>query len=253
MAPAGVFGGRGETGVLQGREHFADRRLRYRDGRCQHPQAEMFGAGRGLGEQRRVLASHERRGHADPQLAVPACDVVDQVCQALRHRCFGMLTEQGMQLAGGFADIQGMPDRLFADAVHHRRSGGLDSGHCRQFFGEVDVPAVRAPRPSGRLAPESDRSAWAGRVPSRRWRRHRPSPPRNTRPGRADRTAAHQTERVALRPKGRRPARVAAAWTIAACARSTPSTRCSCRLPRRSAVAASMSSSRRRSSGAAVE
>ena len=175
-------------------EHFADRCLRDRHGRCQHAQSEVFGGGRGLGEQRRILASHERRGHADPQLTVPACDVVDQIRQTLRHRRFGVLAKQRMQFVGGLADVEGMPDRRFADPVHHRGSGGLDGRPPSTVPRPDDVPAGRAPPRSGRPAPESDRSAWAATRAIAAMAVGVVRAVDEHAAGRADRPAAHQAE-----------------------------------------------------------
>ena len=86
----GILGRGRETGVAQRGEHLGDRRLRHRDGRREQPHLQLLGGGRGDGlrQQRRILAPHERLSHADPQLPVPACDVVDQIRQTLRHRRF---------------------------------------------------------------------------------------------------------------------------------------------------------------------
>jgi hypothetical protein len=42
-----------------------------------------------------------------------------------------------MQLLSGLADVEGMPDRRFADPVDHRGSRGLDAGHRRQFLSQL--------------------------------------------------------------------------------------------------------------------
>ena len=92
----GVLGRGREAGVAQRGEHLGDRGLRHRDRRREQPHLQLLGGGcgDGLRQQRRVLASHERRRHADPQLPVAACDVVDQIRQPLRHRRFRVPLEQ---------------------------------------------------------------------------------------------------------------------------------------------------------------
>ena len=90
-----------------------------------------------LGQQCRVLAAHERRGHPDPKLPVPTRNIVDEVCESLRHSRFGVLGEKCVHPVTGFADVERVPDRLLADAVHHRRAGRFDGGNCGQFLGEI--------------------------------------------------------------------------------------------------------------------
>ena len=68
---------------------------------------------------------------------MPAGDVVDQIGEALRHRRLGVPGEQGVDLAGGPAGIEGTPDGLLADAVNRCGPGGFDVGDGRQLVGEV--------------------------------------------------------------------------------------------------------------------
>ena len=108
------------------------------------------------------------------------------------------LAKKRVQFACGLADVEGMPDRCLADAVHHRRAGGLDGGHRAPVARPGRAPAARAPRPSGRPAPGSGRSARAAPRAIAAIDRRRPRRRRSARGRCADRAAAHQAERVRL-------------------------------------------------------
>ena len=86
-----------------------------------------------LGEGGGVLGAQERRRAADPDQAVAAGDVADQVLQRLRHPGGAGLLEDAEQLVGGAPGVQGPADGVGAEPVHRRRAAGLDVG------GEVDV------------------------------------------------------------------------------------------------------------------
>ncbi len=126
----------------------------------QQPQLDRFGGrcGGGLRQQSGVLAAHERRRHADSQLSVAPCDIVDQVRQGLRHRCSGVAREQGVELAGGLAGVQCAPHRRLVDPVHHGRARRFHRRDGGQLLGQRHAPTARARPPSGRPAAGSDRS-----------------------------------------------------------------------------------------------
>ena len=50
-----------------------------------------------------------------------------------------MVREQRMHPVAGLADVERMPDRLLADAVHHCRAGRFDGGDRCQVVGEAAV------------------------------------------------------------------------------------------------------------------
>ena len=98
---------------------------------------QVLGGRYRLGQQGRVLAPHERRGHADPKLAVPARNVVNQVGESLGHWRFGVAGKKCLHPIAGLSDVERVPDRLFADPVHHGRAGRFDGGDRGQLLGKV--------------------------------------------------------------------------------------------------------------------
>ncbi|CFE86369.1 Uncharacterised protein [Mycobacterium tuberculosis] len=67
---------------------------------------------------------------------MPARDIVDEICKPLWYRSFRTICEEFLQPVAGLADIEGMPDRLLADAVHHRRAGRFHGGDGGQVVGQ---------------------------------------------------------------------------------------------------------------------
>ncbi len=133
-----VLGRWHEACSAQRGEQFGDRRLTHRDRRGKDPHLECVhrGSGDGLRQQYGILTPDERGRHADPQLTVPAGDVVDEVRQTLWHGRFGVLCEESVNLGRRATGVQRAPDRLLADAIDHRRPRRLDGGQRRQLFGQ---------------------------------------------------------------------------------------------------------------------
>jgi hypothetical protein len=90
-------------------------------------------------QQNGIVATDERGGHPDPQLAMSACHIIDQIAQALWNRGFGVSLKETLQPFSGAAGIHRMADGLLADPVDHRRTRGFHGGHRRQLVGQVTV------------------------------------------------------------------------------------------------------------------
>ena len=200
-----------------------------------------------MGQQNRVLTTDERRRDTT-QLAVAARDVIDQVTESLRHRGFRVLLEEPLQCSSPAvpADVQGVPDRLLADPVDHRRPGGFGTTATAASSSASSRSSGRGRRLRGRPAQEvvdGRRQRGGHRRPQTR--RRRPAARAGVdsvtsvrTPGCARRTMARRVRSCSRRrPPGRRQI------TPAAPAAVRPTLRQVGEHP----------SSSRRSSGAAVE
>ena len=227
IAPVESSAAGAKPAVAQRGQHLGDRRLRHRDGRCQQPHVESLGGGRGdrLGQQRGILAADERRRHADPQLSVPARDVVDQVGQVLAAQVFSSACAKKACSSPAVRPVS-RACRIDCSLTRYTIAAPADStvATAASSLGEVALAAGRAPRPSGRPAAGSGRSARAAPWPSRRRRASSASPASSARAGVLMRAAADDAERVRLGEQVARPVRAAAGPPSAAAARSSPAT-----------------------------
>ncbi len=224
---------RRESCVAQHREHLGDRRLGHRHRGGQQPQLEAVR----WPVPATAWASSAGSSHRTNDVAMPTrswpwrrATSSMRVGESLRHRCFRVFLEQGVQVACGAPGIEGTPDGRLADAVDHRRARRLHGGHLGQVFGQV--PLQRAGHDHGRDRPAagSDREVWAAPWPSRPARRSSGSPASSPRPASRSRRGPPRPAR-APRRAGRRPwpaaalppsAAAATASRRAAAAPSTP-------------------------------
>ncbi len=134
----GVLGHRRVPGLPQRAQHPADlvRGDQHRRREPAQRQLRQPPVGQHLGQQRLVVAAQVRPGGADPQPAVLAGHVVDQVGQPLRHRRTRPAPEQRVQVVGGVAGVQRPAHAARGDPVHARPAGRLGLGDQVQFGGE---------------------------------------------------------------------------------------------------------------------
>jgi hypothetical protein len=132
----GGLGGRREAHRAQPVEQRRRVGLGRQHGRREAAQAQARGpfVGQDLAEHRVVVAAHVRRGRADPQMAVPAGHVVDQVGEGLRDRRTGVRGEEVVQVGGGTARVQRAAHRARREAVDRRPALRL---HVREHVQHV--------------------------------------------------------------------------------------------------------------------